>query len=456
MRGWLARLQIKMLTKWKKIALALVIMLIIAIVLISWRDSIVLRPLQVPESSDEEAETSERPLDRSTPRPLQSSDEEAETSERPLHRSTPISKDMVVRSAHYDDRERNGHKNMYVFMITANRTIIDSKWIVGCGVNDVVSSIFSVNFTEEGFDMKKWFQSDKPFPYDEIFVECYDLPDVKSGSRAFILYKTGKNSSVYLVESEHPLKKPAPRVKPSGDYNFTVVTCTKIHNSGASWIKEFIRYQQTIGVDHVHINILDTFIKDGGMERLVSNPFVKEALEHGYLSYDMWKEWYSSASELGRLNEIKKSEIYLHSEMLRKLDCMYQFRGTYDYVFPLDTDDFFTPRVAGRSNIKHYIQEWFSDDWIGSCKLDWIDYYPESCGMKQGPIVDGNVTSMLKSFKHQRNGKPKSLHKTSALVQSTFHAADCKECLMPGYKVIKVPEHVSYIAHLRNNLKAGC
>ena len=61
------------------------------------------------------------------PESNQSSDEEAETSERPLDRSTPISKDMVVRSAHYDDRERNGHKNMYEFMITANRTIIDSK-----------------------------------------------------------------------------------------------------------------------------------------------------------------------------------------------------------------------------------------------------------------------------------------------------------------------------------------
>ena len=207
----------------------------------------------------------------------------------------------------------------------------------------------------------------------------------------------------------------------------------------------------------MHINILDTFIKDGGMKRLVSNPFVKEALEHGYLSYDMWTEWYSSASEVRRsINEILQSEIHLHSEMLRKLDCMYQFRGTYDYVFPLDTDDFFTPRIVGRSNIKHYIQEWFSDDWIGSCKLDWIDYYPESCGMKEGPILDGNVTSMLKSFKHVKNRVPKSIHKTSVLVESTFHTADCKECLMPGYKVIKVPEHVSYIAHLRNNLKAGC
>ena len=426
-----------MLTKWKKTAI--VIMLVIAIVLISRPNLIFPRPLQVPESS-------------------QNSDEEAErSSERRGYRSAPISKDMVVRSAHYEDRERNGHKNMYLFMITANRTIIDSKWIVGCGVNDIVTSNFSVNFTAEDFKMKKFLLSDKPFPYEEILVECYDLPDVKSGSRAFILYKTGKNSSVYLVESERPLKKPAPRVKPSGDYNFTVVTCTKIHNNGASWIKEFIRYQQTIGVDHVHVNILDTFIKDGGMKWLVSNPFVKEALEHGYLSFDMWTEWYRSASELMRINEIMESEVYLHSEMLRKLDCMYQFRGTYDYVFPLDTDDFFTPCIVGRSNIKHYIQEWFSDDRIGSCMLDWIEYYPESCGMKQGPIVDGNVTSLLISFKHIKRGKnPKSIHKTSALVQSTFHAANCKECLMPGYKVIKVPEHVAYVAHLRNNSKTRC
>ena len=97
----------------------------------------------------------------------------------------------------------------------------------------------------------------------------------------------------------------------------------------------------------------------------------------------------------------------MYSETLRKLDCMYQFRGTYDYVFPLDTDEFFTPRIVGRSIIKHYIQEWFSDYWIGSCMLDWIDYYPEYGGMKDGPNVDGNVTSMLKTFKHVKKWKSK-------------------------------------------------
>ena len=277
---------------------------------------------------------------------------------------------------------------------------------------------------------------------------------MKEGSRAYVLYKTDSNSPVYVVESDHPdpLSIPAPRAKPSdGRYNFTVVTCTKVHDGNAAWTREFVKYQEAVGVDHVHINAMDTFIKDGGMRSLASDEFVARALNNGFLSLEVWTEWYKSSSELRERDIIKQSEIYVHSEQLRKLDCIYRFRGTYDYVFVLDTDDFFNPRIAGISSVKHYIQEWFADESVGSCKFDWILYYPRSCGVKDDPIENGNVTSKLQSYKSHVYSNKESLHKTSVVVQASFHDASCKHCLMPGYKVIQVPADVAYVAHLRKN-----
>ncbi len=65
-----------------------------------------------------------------------------------------------------------------------------------------------------------------------------------------------------------------------------------------------------LGVDHVHINIIDTFIKDGGLKAHLTNPAVLQAVLEGYLSFTLWTEWYD------------KPEISLHSEALRKLECM--------------------------------------------------------------------------------------------------------------------------------------
>ncbi len=158
----------------------------------------------------------------------------------------------------------------------------------------------------------------------------------------------------------------------------------------------------------------------------------------------MWKEWYDD----------KKKEVYLHSEILRKLDC---FRGTYDYAFPLDTDDFFTPRIPGKTHLQNYIRNYCYANRRASCSFSWIYKYP-ACGIDGEIGPDGNVTKHLKSQKlKKRPSKPKSLHSTNALVDATFHDAKCKGCLLPGYKVVDVPESVAYVAHIRwNQVKEPC
>jgi len=358
-----------------------------------------------------------------------------------LH-SLPISKDMIVHSVYFDDRARNGHSNVSVFLVGANRTIFDNKWIVGCGVGDKDALEFKARFTAEDYIMHPFKRSEHPFPYEEFIVECYDLP-VLNGSQAYVMYKTAHDSPVYVVESEKPLFIPAPRITPSGEHNISIVTCTKVHDKGVTWLPEFVRYQKTIGVDHVHVNILDTFIKDGGLKAHLTESNLAQAVEEGFVSFSVWTDWYDP------------NEIYLWSEVLRKLDCLYHFRGTYDYAFSLDTDDFFNPQIPGKTNIKDYILKWCYGNSIGSCSFEWAFYYPGLCGIKDEPIGDGNVTRVLRSYAREfvPGGRSKSLHKTSVLLDASFHDATCwlapHACLMPGFRVKKIPFHVAYVAHLR-------
>lgn len=357
---------------------------------------------------------------------------------------SPISKDLVVHSAYFDDRARDNHDNVTVIFIDINQTILDSGWILGCGVDSIKAVHFLVHSVAENKLMHAWL-GPKPFLYETMVIMCYDLP-VQMGNEVFVIYKTSTNTDdEVIVMSPHPIVFPAPRVQPIGEYNFTVVTCTKAHDRNVTWIQEFIRYQKTIGVDHVHISILDTFIKDGGFkDRIIADPFMREALNNSYLSFSVWQEWYDG-----------NMEVYLHSEILRKLSCMYRFRGTYDYAFSLDTDDFFTPRIPSKTNVKYYIKKYCYIKPAASCAFKWTWYAPK-CGMIGEIGLDGNVTNHLDSYQVYRNNKLKSVHNTQALVDATFHDAACNGCLLPGYDAVYVPQHVAHVAHNRMNLKHHC
>ena len=361
-----------------------------------------------------------------------------------LH-SSPMTKDVILRSAYFDDRARNGHSEIGVFLIAVKRSTFDLKLFIGCGIDKQVSSHFTVISTEESYLMHEWFYRDLGIPlhpYDEYILECYNV-HMTSNSAAFILYKRPSDSLIHVANSEFPLMFPAPRVQPTGQYDFSVVTCTEAHNKKVAWLREFIRYQKTTGIDHVHINILDTVIKDGGLKALLEDPQVAKGVAEGYVTMTVWKDELEAAGE-----------IFSFSAILRKLDCIYRFRGTYDYAFLLDSDDFFNPLVHGKIYLKDYIQDWCrGDSSIGSCIFQWFYYYPEACGMRNETANDGNITRLLKSYKYSYNNHLKSAHLISAVLDTGFHHAECVNCLLPGYHVRHVPPHVAYVAHRRMKVK---
>ncbi len=360
----------------------------------------------------------------------------------------PFSKDLIVHTAFFDSRPRDGHMNRTVIFMTVNKTILDEGWIVGCAVDGRNATNFTMYSGLENYLMHDWL-GEKPFLYENMRVHCYDMPGT-NGSEVHVVYKTGPSSPEIRETSQHPLFFPAPRVTPTGKYNFTTVTCSKIHNRKASFIHEFVQYQKTLGVDHVHFSILDHFITDKGFDDLiVKDSFLWKQYKEGYLSFSVWKEWYADS-------DVKGGELSLHSEILRKVGCIYRYIGTYDYAMPLDTDDFFVPRIPGKTQLKDYILKLCFSKPAASCQFDWIWYFP-SCGLT-GDITDGNVTDHLKTKRiskgHFKNYK--SVHNTKVFLDSSFHDARCSNCLAPGYSMVYVSSNVAYVAHNRYGQSARC
>ena len=368
-----------------------------------------------------------------------------------LIKGYPLSKDVVIHSVHYDDRSRKGHGAIVLFLMDVKYDIFKNNWIGKCGSEQQKTTNFKVHENREDSLMHYFFGAE-PYPYVEVVLECYDL-FFDNGDHGFVWYKTNGNKwteeDLLVTSSEEQIVIPAPRIQPSSrEHDITILTCTKIHNNKVTYVSEFIRYQETIGIDHIHITILDTFVEDGGLQKLLTtDSYFRNAIKRKYITIGMWREWY----------EVR--ELYTHATSLIQMDCYYRHRGTYDYVFVLDTDDFFNPLMPELTNIKDYILRWCHGPHIGSCAFKWITYFPEACGLTTKEIPkDGNITTHLKSHSNILQGNPKSLHLTNALVDCSFHDAKCDGCLIDGYKVIDVPKTSAYVAHIRIGQKPekGC
>ena len=339
------------------------------------------------------------------------------------------SKELFVRAVYFDDRPRDGHHNVSVFLVVCLKDITDKKLIMGCQVDDRRASQFSVKLIGE---TPLWRAFYPQINHEEVLVHCYDLP-VRNGSKGYIMYQMSPSSSVTIATSERALFIPPPRVKPTSSiglkYNMTIVTCAKIFRQ-PPWLEEWLMYQRTLGVDHVHLDAEDSFIRAGGLEK----PRIKELLSEGFLSVDIWKEY------LGMW------EIWYHNQGLIYEDCPYRFRGTYDYIVMVDTDDFFIPREPRESKLHYYINKYCRQNGIGSCKFRWIEYFPDVYGFNNKSTSDGNITRALQSYSHYNQGNPKSLHRTTALIDTATHYA---YIMMPQYKIYDVPVNVAYVAHVR-------
>lgn len=354
-----------------------------------------------------------------------------------IQESTPF-KELILYTSHL---YRSKKEDYVVFLIGAGPSVYRSNAIVGCGVGNITGTGFKVRYVYEDIRQHRWREkNNKPHHiYQQLVVECYGV-EVHEGDFGFLLYHHLKYNKTIAILSDQPVAIPSFKVQPTQG-NISSVVCTKILSRGVSWLPEFLRYQKTLGVDHVHLSILDTFIKDGGYrDILVNDSFFMKAIREKYITIHIWKEWY------------KSWEWFYFGNILMYLDCIYRYRGTYDFVSLWDTDDFFTVRVPGMS-YKDFLVNYCYKEGIGSCSFRWLYYYPGVCGFRKDIGEDGNVTHSMvpHSPRHEQKKAYKSVHLSTAIQDSSFHDASCNSCLVEGYRPVLIPPHIAYMAHLRLN-----
>ena len=353
----------------------------------------------------------------------------------------PYPKDVIVRSAYFDDRPRNGHANATVFMLQVKKDIaqLNTTFVIACGVGKLITTAYSLRPCG-GTILNNWIHEHfSKVTYDELMLDCFDL-SAQNDSTAFVIYKSDIHSlSARIVESERPFLIPYKHQPHDLQhvYNFKIISCVNIFGPPI-WLLEWLQYQKAIGIDHVHITFQNSFLDYQGN----GQSYLLQAMKEGFVTVDVWQKQFSD------------SEIYYHSQTLAYADCIYRYRGTYDYAFMLDTDDFFVPMNPGEKKVHYYVDKWCKES--ASCAFSWIEYYPD-CGLIGEPDIDGNVTRRLNSSVHTRRNFGKSLHKLSVVMDTGVHQAETVVLNTKYFSVkyhhgiVKIPDDEAYVAHLIKN-----
>ena len=332
--------------------------------------------------------------------------------------------DIVIRSVYLDNRSRNGYKHSAVFLVEIRKSILKEGGIVRCEIgsmftNNIQLHRLNINGIVGEFVEERPYQS-----HTMIMVDCFELSG-KNGSNATLIYKKHDNDYVLRhAVSERPLL--VPTLKNSSKSLYTIATCLGVGYGDPPFLGEWLKYQESLGVDHVFLNVDETFTSH------LKQPHVRSALEKGFISINTWNQRLKSGSQID-----------YHSQLLSYHDCLYRALDTYDYMLFNDQDDFFIPRNPFYKTLHYYIDNWCH---LGSCSFKWIEYYPD-CGMKHAITNnDGNLTMLLLSNVHKEIHPKKCLHKVGAVVEIGIHEA--REMIV-GYKSVTVPVNIAYVAHLR-------
>ncbi len=283
-------------------------------------------------------------------------------------------------------------------------------------------------------------------------LDCFDLPATPV-SKAYIYYKhisvqpvqrghwestTHLNQRTISVESPGYVVLPSllKPVKRRTDYPFSVTVCRGPVFGTPPSLTDWIHYQRTIGVDHIYLIVEKSFVYNAGLD----TPEVAKALKEGYLSYTVWE------------NPTDDVRSYYHSQLLAMEDCLYRLMGVSDYVFPVDTDDFFTP-VSPQKLLHYYVDKYcHKNRTCGVLNMRWIHRHLE-CGLKERVPLDGNITSVLGSkVKHNLDSDKKvnykTVHRTSLVTDVQVHKHGI---ILPGFDHVLLPMSEAYVSHVREH-----
>ena len=322
-------------------------------------------------------------------------------------------KDIVVRSAYINTHPSNSrYKNSTVILIEVKKFLLKEKAIQSCRIGDHISKTFETVAIGHS-------SCDKKATHSQVLLYCYNVP-AKHMDWAWVSYRKNLfgGESTYSAKSEHPVML-TPRKKGSNDVS--VLVCAVMLPYYTPYIDQWLQYQMTVGIDHVHMTLESSFLNRGSFDRYV----LQDHVESGYVSVDFWHHW---------LNE---TDICDHSLDLAFLDCALHYRNTFSHVLFIDTRDFFIPRDSNRLQLKEYISQWCKGT---HCQLKWRDLDYSKC-VHAGD--DGNVTSAVHITAYNWREEAVVIHKLSHLVPNKKGIIK-----LDSTTAVDVPADAGYMGHL--------
>ncbi len=334
---------------------------------------------------------------------------------------------LIPRVAFFDKRTRGRYKNATVILthITKKHPIV----VVACIVNGHYMSKVEV----KSISLNKWIHQHHPeCTHDDVVILCFDTPG-RNNSKVSVVYENPikfNTLEFFVTESEYPLFIPKSR-ETAKTFSSSIMVCTTVYGS-PPYFGAWLRYQKTLGVDLVYINVVKSFLSS----QAYNDSFFQESVRNGFVQLEVWKE------------HLKPGALFYHSQGLYYQNCLYRFQGVYNYAIMADVDDFV---ISREGEIQQLLPDIFNNldpktGKLGSIRLVWIRYFEPKSGFNFTVIADGNLTQYVNVSQRIFEPGNKSIHKLSATSEVGVHEVTEQ---MQGYKWTTIPRRMLYMAHIK-------
>jgi hypothetical protein len=336
-----------------------------------------------------------------------------------LHVDTPLlplaEKDVVVRSAYVVNSRLGadaGYKNSTVILLEVKKRLLDENAFEGCGVGRYASTTFEVI----SIDAESCGTERGRFTHTQALLYCYDV-SVNHLDRAWVTYRKeiSDEMSTFQAKAELPLLLHGRSAGRGG-----IVVCAAMLPHYTPFVEDWISYQQTIGVDHIHLILESTFLNLGSFDR----EFLHAVVDESYLTVEFWHQW---------LNE---TDICDHSLDLAWYSCALRFQDFYSHVIFSDPRDFFIPSGPSLSRLPDFLNHWCP---ATHCHFQWKNLFYRHCEMAGG---NGNVTLALPVTGFSAKDHPFTVYRSDLIGKGRgLFVQDASE-------VTDVPALSGYFAHI--------
>ena len=330
---------------------------------------------------------------------------------------------LIPRAAFFDKRVRGNYKNATVILTHVIKSLVKP---VGCVVDGQHSSKVEL----KPIKINGWIHKMRPkCTHDNVLIFCFNTPG-RNNSKVSVMYENPKNNSeIFVTDSEHPLFVPKSR-ESSKEFTSSVMVCTTAFGN-PPYLGAWLRYQNTLGVDLVHIDAVDSFL----LGEAFNDTFLQESLKTGFVQLKVWKEY------------LKPGALFYHSQALYYQSCVYRFQGIYNYAIMGDFDDFLIP--ADGKKIIEILQSLFDPKpKLGGIQLDWMRYFEPDGGFNYDEILAGKFSKYVEAKAGMNERNWKSIHKLTATSDVGIHKVSRQ---MMGYTWMYVPRDTLHMAHFKPN-----